>query len=199
MAPPLFELPAILVSVSYRLHPAVEYPLPVKDSIAALKWVRDNIAQYGGSPDRLFVGGHSAGGHIAALMALRPDWIAEAGLPIDTLKAAFCVSTSFSRRGLTGTPAAGYKLAPGPLPLQPESPLTLLANARVPFHITWGGTERQRERVERSSMQMLGALRDANVRAEWLFMPDADHFGTHLETGRPRNPWTREVGLWMTS
>ena len=40
MAPPLFEVPAILVSVSYRLHPAAPYPAPIRDGFAALRWVQ---------------------------------------------------------------------------------------------------------------------------------------------------------------
>jgi len=81
MAPPLVDLPAIFVSVGYRLIPSVSFPTPVLDCVAALRWIADHIAEHGGSPHRLFVGGHSAGGQIAALMALHPDWLHQAGLP----------------------------------------------------------------------------------------------------------------------
>jgi acetyl esterase/lipase len=98
MAPPIVELPAIFISVGYRLIPTVSFPTPVMDCIAALRWIADHIAEHGGSPDRLFVGGHSAGGQIAALMTLRKDWLAEGGLPVDTIKGCFCLATTFNRR-----------------------------------------------------------------------------------------------------
>jgi len=197
MAPALNARGIILVSGSYRLAPTAVFPAAVKDSIAALAWVQANIGALGGSPERLFVGGHSAGGQIAAVMALHPDWLEEAGLAPGTIKAAFCLSTTFHRHGITGTPGAGYVLPPGPLQVDPESALALLANAGVPFHFGWGGRERQRERVERSSLQMLGALRDRNIKTGWTFFPDADHFSIHLDCEDPANPWMREIGDWM--
>ena len=98
MAPPIAQLPAIFVSVGYRLIPNVSFPEPVMDCIAALRWIFDHIAEFGGSPKRLFVGGHSAGGQIAALMSLHKEWLAEAGLPADAIKGCFCLATTFNRR-----------------------------------------------------------------------------------------------------
>ena len=68
------------------------------DCVAALRWIAEHIAEYGGSPHRLFVGGHSAGGQIAALMALRKDWLAQGGLPMDAIKGCFCLATTHNRR-----------------------------------------------------------------------------------------------------
>lgn len=71
MAPAILEIPAIFVSIDHRLVPHVQHPAPVDDCAAALDWLRSNVHQYGGSPDCLFVGGHSSGGHLAALLTLR--------------------------------------------------------------------------------------------------------------------------------
>jgi pimeloyl-ACP methyl ester carboxylesterase len=68
------------------------------DCISALRWIADNIAEHGGSPDRLFVGGHSAGGQIAALMALQKDWLVQSGVAVDAIKGCFCLATTFNRR-----------------------------------------------------------------------------------------------------
>jgi len=72
-APPLVTLPAIVASVSYRLKPAHPYPAALDDCIAALAWLHANVARFGGSPRRIFVGGHSAGGQLASLVALCRD------------------------------------------------------------------------------------------------------------------------------
>jgi arylformamidase len=58
----------VYVSVNYRLSPAVQHPAHVEDVAKALSWLADNIASYGGDPKRIFLMGHSAGAHLAALV-----------------------------------------------------------------------------------------------------------------------------------
>ena len=56
--------------INYRLQPAVAWPAQVEDVHAAVAWVQANIQQHGGRPDRVFVMGHSAGAHLASMVAL---------------------------------------------------------------------------------------------------------------------------------
>ena len=63
----------VCVAVNYRLSPRATWPDHVVDCKLALAWVREHIAEYGGDPSFLAVSGGSAGGHLAALVALTPN------------------------------------------------------------------------------------------------------------------------------
>ncbi len=60
----------VCVSINYRLSPWAKYPDHLIDCKLALRWIREHIAEYGGDPDRIVVTGGSAGGHLAAMVAL---------------------------------------------------------------------------------------------------------------------------------
>ncbi len=59
----------VTVMVNYRLSPWVKHPEHVRDVARAYAWTAHNIHRYGGDPDRIVVAGHSAGGHLVALLA----------------------------------------------------------------------------------------------------------------------------------
>lgn len=66
----LAEQGLITVIADYRLYPEVDWRNFLKDGASAYRWVETHIAEYGGEPRRIFVMGHSAGAHIAAMVAL---------------------------------------------------------------------------------------------------------------------------------
>ena len=77
---------ATTVVINYDLCPAVTLDTIVEQSNRSIAWTWRNIADHGGDPDRLYVSGNSAGGHLTA-MALAHDWTAD-GLPADVIKGA---------------------------------------------------------------------------------------------------------------
>ncbi|MFG2143040.1 alpha/beta hydrolase [Streptomyces sp. NPDC048696] len=63
-------LPLAVISVEYRLAPYARYPAPVEDCYAGLVWAVDHARELGLDADRVIVGGKSAGGGLAAALAL---------------------------------------------------------------------------------------------------------------------------------
>ena len=76
----LKEKDVAIVAVNYRLHPKVKSPAYIRDAAAAVAWTIKNIAKYGGSPRRIFVSGHSAGGYLTSMIGLDDRWLAEHGI-----------------------------------------------------------------------------------------------------------------------
>jgi acetyl esterase/lipase len=63
------------VICNYRLSPTVQHPAHIQDIAKAFAWTSENIGQYGGKADKLFVCGHSAGGHLVSLLATDPEYL----------------------------------------------------------------------------------------------------------------------------
>lgn len=63
----------VCVAINYRLSPRDAMPAHIIDVKLAIKWIRENIAEYGGDPDYIAITGGSAGGHLSALAALTPN------------------------------------------------------------------------------------------------------------------------------
>ena len=97
-----------VVSVNYRLSPTAKYPAYIEDAAAAFAWVRKNIATYGGDTTKVFVGGHSAGGYLTALVGLDARYLKVHGLSPDAIAGLIPVSgqmmTHYTIRAERGLP-----------------------------------------------------------------------------------------------
>lgn len=82
----LTERGFVYVSTNYRLLPEVKMEELIGDVAKSLGWVHKNIAKYGGDPKRIFVGGHSAGAQLAALICIDDRYLKKEGVSFDVLK-----------------------------------------------------------------------------------------------------------------
>ncbi|MEJ6579887.1 MAG: alpha/beta hydrolase [Akkermansiaceae bacterium] len=76
----------VFVSTNYRLLPEVTMDDLIRDVAKSLGWVHRNIAKHGGDPKRIFVGGHSAGAQLAALICTDDRYLKKEGVTFDVLK-----------------------------------------------------------------------------------------------------------------
>lgn len=71
---------AVTVIIDYPLAPEYKLPEMENATLLSVKWVQENIAQYGGDPTEIYISGHSAGGHMAALAAVKDNSWKEIGM-----------------------------------------------------------------------------------------------------------------------
>lgn len=76
----------VFVSTNYRLLPDVEMGTLIRDVAKAFRWLQDYIAEYGGDPQRVLVGGHSAGAQLAAILCTDERYLKEQGVAFSVLK-----------------------------------------------------------------------------------------------------------------
>lgn len=69
-----------IVGINYRLSPKVKAAKCIEDSAAAVAWAFNNIADYGGDPELIFVSGHSAGGYLTSMIGLDKKWLQKEGI-----------------------------------------------------------------------------------------------------------------------
>lgn len=74
-----------VVAVDYRLSPKVQVVDCIDDAAAAFAWAFHNIKRYGGSPENIFVSGHSAGGYLTSMIGLDKKWLAKHGVDADDI------------------------------------------------------------------------------------------------------------------
>lgn len=109
VAPGLHDMGACVVVVNYALCPGTsEVPVTIPDiaiqMTRALAWVWQNIAKFGGNPKDVVVAGHSAGGHLAAMM-LACDWKAvDKSIPTHWIQKALSISGLYDLRPIRKTP-----------------------------------------------------------------------------------------------
>ena len=198
MAPALLAHGVTFVSAGYRLAPQHLFPTALMDCADALAWVHGHIAQHGGDPQRIFVGGHSAGGHYAALLAVNGAWRAARGLPAGVLRGCLPVSGVYRFGPDSGMAVRPRFLGPedGGKPEVAASPLAQLqAGACPPFLITHGS--RDFPHLIRQAAEMADALRAAQVPVQTQVFDGCDHFDASVACGDANGPWPARATAWM--
>lgn len=72
----------VAVMINYRLSPSVKHPEHAKDVARAYAWVVRNISKFGGDPERIILAGHSAGAHLASLVATDDSYLRDPTLKL---------------------------------------------------------------------------------------------------------------------
>jgi acetyl esterase/lipase len=205
MAPSILAAPAIFVTPSYRHAPAAQFPAPLYDCTDAIAWIYRNIARYGGDPDRIHLGGHSAGAHLAALTALRRDVLAARGLPPDVIKACYPVSGRYdlgdaSANGEGAAPARnGQTLVEAFLGKAYDtagaSPTANVKGNRTPFFVAVGTNDLAGFPAQ--ARDLAGALRRETCTVRFEEFEGYNHFMMSEQCSLISHPWMTTVHAWL--
>lgn len=198
MTPALTERGVTVASLGYRLAPQHVWPANFEDCADGIAAVHAHAAEHGVGPDRIFVGGHSAGGHLAAMLGLRTDWQARRGLAPGTVRGVLPISGTY----LFG-PDSGLSMRPrflGDPSLENDglaSPMNHIHGEAPPFFVAWGEKDFPHLRIQ--SMRFVQELEAAGVSVLGLEMPGCDHFGASYESGRKGSAWLDAADRFMLS
>ena len=195
----------VLVTINYRLSPAVKHPAHIQDCAAAFKWTYDNIRNFGGDPAHIFVAGHSSGAQLANLLSTDGRRLADEGLSLANIKGAIIFDTA-AHDMTTGRIDAGsiYEKAFGtdPAVLKDASPVLHVASGRqIPAHIFLGAKPPSMP-MEAKVKNLAGyarKYRDAGVRCEVAVAYFRQHITIITEFGPPEEPVTVEVTRFIQS
>lgn len=203
----LTEKGFVFVSTNYRLLPDVDMDVLIRDVAKSLGWVHRNIAKYGGDPNRIFVGGHSAGAQLAALICIDDRYLKEEGVTLDVLKGCVPVDgdtydipkiimTAEIRQTLYGgkmfTFGHRQKFGNDPEKHVDFSAVTHVAKDKgiPPFLLLYFSgnpdTRAQAQRLE-------AVLREAGIPAKAYGKGDSNHSRLNNDLGKPDDPATQEL------
>ena len=169
----LAEQGFITVLPSYRLSPAVRFPVFVEDAAQAVAWTLRNIDRYGGNPHRVFVMGHSAGAHIALLLTLDRHYLAATGVSADDLRGVIGLSGPYDFKIDSDLLRSVFGSAPDPRQTQPvrfvrgDAPPLLLIHGTAD-QICW----------DEHSIRLTERIRAAGGSAELRLYPGLGHSDT---------------------
>ncbi len=196
MAPALTARGVTFVSAGYRLAPQHVFPSGYHDVLDAIALVHREIAKHGGDPERIFVSGHSAGGHLAALAALQTDWTATRGLPANVIRGSLPISGTY-----VFGPASGLSMRPrflGPEENDGETnaaPTSYLHADAPPFLVAYG--ERDFPHLSAQAETFIADLKGLGVDVSEVVLADCDHLGASYESGNPDGVWVKTATRWM--
>lgn len=190
----------VFVSVNYRFYPAVTYKEQAGDIAQAVRWVHDHAKEYGGDPGRIFLMGHSAGAHLAALVATDGRYLEKAGRRLSDLSgvvlldgAGYDIPRQVRQAALPRLKSIYTTVFTEDEAIQRDaSPIAHVARGKgiPPFLILHVASRRD---SKAQSEELAAKLREAGVDAQVVPAEGKNHATINRELGLPDDPPTKKV------
>jgi arylformamidase len=147
----------------------------------AIAWVYENVARYGGDPHRLYIGGQSSGGHLAAVAATT-DWQRDFNLPADIIKGGLCISGMYDLQPVRLSARSRY-VAFDDATVAALSPIRHLERLQAPLVVAYGTCETPE--FQRQNREFAAAVDAAGKKVRLLVGEHYNHFELPETLGNP--------------
>lgn len=188
-APVFHDAGVNYVAVNFASVPEVMIEEQIRQCRAAIAWVYRNAASFGGDPQRIYVSGHSSGGHVTGMMVVT-DWEGVFGLPADIIKGAAPVSGMFDLEPVRHSWRNTY------LGLDQARAEALSAIRRIPatpIPLVVGYGTRELQEFQRQSEDFCAAWRAAGQSCELVVVEGLNHFEMGAAFGEADSPVIRAI------
>jgi len=179
----------VTVVPNYRLSTVAGFPAQIEDLAGAFAWTYRNIHEYGGDPNKIFVSGHSAGGHLACLLALDTRYLDRLNVPAGAVKGVLALSAIYDipemkDRALKTLvePAFGTD----PSAWRQASPIHHVRSGLPPFLILYA--QRDTNTLKAQARRFADALKQKNTPVVVAELEREGHLSVLLRTRRGTNP-----------
>lgn len=193
----------IVASINYRLSPAVTHPAHIQDVCAAIAWVQKNIAKHGGDPKQIYLLGHSAGAHLAALAAVDQVRIKAAGIDPSGFRGVILldgvaydvphqIESSSPKKKLSNMYIAAFTADPATQ--RDASPALKITRKSPPFlilHIA------RRPSSSSQSKRLSEALKKSGGWTSLIPIAGKNHASINRDLGKAGDPTTKAVAAFL--
>jgi len=186
----------LTVIPSYRLAPKNPHPAQIEDVAAAFAWTVGHVAAYGGDTNRIYVGGHSAGGHLAALLTLDPKYLKAHQLSAKNIQGTIALSGVYD---LAVGESQASVFGRDKQTRRDASPLFHIKSQVPPFLISY--CQWDYPTLPAQARLFHAALQKAGVAAQLVFVPREGHISEMMSITRDDDAMARAIlqFVWSTT
>jgi acetyl esterase/lipase len=164
----------VVVVPDYRLYPEVRFPAFLQDCARAVAWTQAHLAEIGGDPQRVFLMGHSAGAYNAAMLALDPAYLQQAGTSRDRIAGMIGLAGPYDFLPITGADVKAVFSTVGDN--NPESQPVTFADGHAPPLLLLAGSA-DRTVYPRNTLSLAAKIRAKGGQVEDRIFPGVGHIG----------------------
>ena len=185
---------ATFIAVNYERVPAVTLDEQVRQARAAVAWAYSHARDFGGDPNRVFVSGHSSGGHVCGMVVVT-DWQRDFGLPADVVKGGAPISGMFELAPVQLSWRNKY-LKLDDAAVDRMSSIRHIPERAIPIVVAYGTQELPE--FQRQSREFAAAWRTRGYPCEEIALQGLKHFAVNYEFNKPDGKLLRAIFSQMS-